>query len=77
MPIRIKTEHNFGPCVLTLEGIECIITRVEKDFSNVQYSASDGSWEIYDEPRANFVSAIAQRETLDSFTVQALTDAQQ
>jgi len=71
MPIRIKPIQTFGPCVLTLASIENITARVEKEFSAVKYSATDGAWEVYDEPRNSFLAAIAQRETLDSFIADA------
>jgi len=44
---------------------------VERDFPNVLYSASDGVWEIYDEPKDSFLNAISTHETLDSFWVKA------
>ncbi len=74
MPIRIKPSHDLGPCVLTLESIRKIISLIEKDFPVASCSASDRVWEVYDEPSAPFFKAISQRETLDSFRVEAKSE---
>ena len=71
MPIRIKPVHDFGPCVLTLESIRGIIELVERDFSSAVYSAIDGIWEVFDDPKESLLKAISQRQTLDSFNVKA------
>ena len=74
MPIRIKPSYKLPPCVLTLESIEKIAELVNRDFSNnldmISFSASDGVWEIYDEPCATFMRTIASRTKLDSFIVE-------
>lgn len=74
MPIRIKPSHDLGPCILTLDSIKNIAALVERDFTEVNYSASDKVWEIYDEPVRTFLDAISKRETLDSFRLQATSD---
>jgi len=71
MPIRIKPVHDFGPCILTLESIQGIIELVERDFSSPKYSADDGIWQVFDDPKDSFLVAISQRQTLDSFRVKA------
>ncbi len=78
MPIRIKPSHKLAPCILTLESIKKITELVGRDFSNdwdsVSFSASDGPWEIYDEPREAFLQAIAERSKLDSFIVEVKSE---
>lgn len=74
MPIRIKPSHDLGPCILTLDSIKKIIGIVEKDFPAVICSASDKVWEIYHEVSGPFLNAISQRETLDSFRIEAQTE---
>ena len=71
MPIRIKPVHDLKPCVLDLDSIKEICSLVEQNFNSVRLSAEDGVWEVYNEGRENFISAISPRETLDSFTVHA------
>src|SRR5215212_6524048 len=73
MPIRIKPEHDLGPCVLTLESIQRIAELVERDCPWALYSANDQVCEIYDETKESFLSTISKRETLDSFTAYAET----
>jgi len=78
MPIRIKPLHKLGPCILTLESLQKITELVSREFSNdwdsVTFSASDGIWEIYGEPRASFLQAIAGRSKLDSFTIEVKSE---
>jgi hypothetical protein len=74
MPIRIKPSHRLSPCVLTLESIKKITELVDQRFSSevdlVSFSATDGLWEIYGEPRETFLQAISERSELDSFVVE-------
>jgi len=71
MPTRIKPEHELGPCVLTLESIKGIAELIGTNFQTSLYSAHDGVWEVYDEPREKFLQEVEQRNTLDSFRVEA------
>ena len=71
MPVRIKPVHDFGPCVLDLDGIKNICALVDKDFPNPKYSAEDDMWEVYDESSANFIDLIQTHKKLDSFVVSA------
>jgi hypothetical protein len=71
MPIRIKPVHDLKPCVLDLESIKEICSLVEQNFNEAIFSGEDGVWEVYNEGKDNFISAISPRETLDSFTVEA------
>jgi hypothetical protein len=77
MPFRIKPKHDLGPCVLTLASIEGIIKLVETNCSETLYSASDGVWEVFDEPAHSFLSSISARESLDSFRVKAASPMNQ
>jgi hypothetical protein len=74
MPVRIRPVHDLGPCTLTLEQIQKISELVEQNFPSVTYSAYDGVWEIYDEPKDPFLLAISQRETLDSLGIKGSGD---
>src|ERR1041385_2803234 len=65
MPIRLK------PVVLDLEGIKGICDLVEQNFDSSKFSAEDGVWEVFNETKDKFISAISPREKLDSFTVKA------
>lgn len=71
MPVRIKPIQELRPCVLTLEGIQEIIGFVDAEFDTVNFIATDGIWEIFDEPKADFLSEIEKKESLDSFILNA------
>jgi hypothetical protein len=71
MPIRIKPVHDLKPCVLDLEGIKGICDLIMQNFNSAKFSAEDGVWEVFNETKDKFISAITQREKLDSFTVKA------
>lgn len=69
MPIRIKPKYDLGLCMLDLEGIKAIAERVNTDFPSALYTAFDGMWEVYDEPKDGFINAISQRQTLDGIKI--------
>jgi hypothetical protein len=69
MPIRIKSNIDLGPCVITLKGIEGIIALVTSEFPKATFSANDYIWEIFDEKKAVFIPEISAREKLDEFVV--------
>lgn len=71
MPIRIKPSYDLGPCILKLDGIQGIITRVTKEFPDARFNATDETWEIFDESSEVFLQNISQRKSLDSFVVEA------
>ncbi len=74
MPIRIKPEHNLGLCTLYLEDIQGITELITKSFLLAGFSATDGVWEIYAEPREAFLAAIENRKSLDSFSAIGFDD---
>lgn len=71
MPIRIKPDYNFELCILNLKSIEEITTILCKDFPEAKFSAAEGFWEVYDEPRESFLKYIYGRDNLTSFTATA------
>jgi hypothetical protein len=71
MPIRIKPSYDLGPCVLKLDGIKGIITRVIDEFPDARFNATDDVWEIFAEPSEVFLQNISQRKSLESFWVEA------
>ena len=73
MPIRIKPTQEFKPCVITLDSIKEMISLIENEFDSITFSATDGIWEIYDEPKEGFLNHISQRETLDSLKMLGIT----
>lgn len=70
MPVRIKPQISLHPCRLDLDSISAICELVERDFSQVTFNATDYVWEIFDEPKASFLTELGQRERLDSFMVE-------
>jgi hypothetical protein len=69
MPVRIKPELDLGPCVLTLDCITKIVEQISANYPGYELRAVDGIWEIYDEPKEQFIAAISARRTLDVFTI--------
>lgn len=74
MPTRIKPVQKLPPCVLTLESLQKITALIESSFPNasdtISFSATDDIWEIFEERRDSFLNEVANREKLDSFTVE-------
>ncbi|BAZ00488.1 hypothetical protein NIES37_44800 [Tolypothrix tenuis PCC 7101] len=75
MPIRIKPTYTIGTCVVTFEDIQKIAQLVDTEFPLSTYSATDKIWEIYDETQSSFLTAISQRDTLDSLEIRASDNA--
>ncbi|HEY9907979.1 MAG TPA: hypothetical protein V6D18_10315 [Thermosynechococcaceae cyanobacterium] len=71
MPIRIKPIYRLAPCVLTFEDIQKIATLVDMEFPVATFSANDKIWEIYEETREPFLTAISQRDVLDLLEIKA------
>jgi hypothetical protein len=73
VPIRINPVQKLPPCLLTLESIEGICSRVTRDFPDAAFSAEDGPWEIYDEDAAQFLAEVSKRDELQDFVVCGIT----
>ena len=79
MPTRINPVQKLPPCVLTLESLQKITALIESSFPNtsdtISFSATDDIWEIYGERRDSFLSEVANRQKLDSFTVEVISQS--
>ena len=71
MPERIKPIQDMGPCSLDLKSLQEITDLVNRSFATCRFSATDGTWEIYDETKERLLDKVAQRESLQSFSATA------
>jgi len=60
--------------MLNRDSIERITMLLTAEFAGVSFKAQDGIWEVYDEPRTEFLAAVLSHRRLDSFEAWALLE---